>query len=108
MSSMTFNHLRLHGCIALALALAAGVAMPAHARRAHDQEAVFDQRRAGAIRPLHEIEGHVMPHMGGAAYLGPEFDARSATYRLKFMRSGSVIWVDVDGRTGAIIGRSGN
>jgi len=76
-------------------------------RRAPEQDAAYDARRAGSIRPLREIERGVMPRMGGASYLGPEFDAGSSTYRLKFMRGGSVIWVDVDGRTGAIIGRSG-
>ena len=76
-------------------------------RRAPDQDAAYDARRSGSIRPLREIERGVMPRMAGASYLGPEFDAGSATYRLKFMRAGSVIWVDVDGRTGALIGRSG-
>ena len=38
-------------------------------------------------------------------YLGPEF--RGDTYRLKFMRDGRVIWVDVDAATGRIKGRSG-
>ena len=45
-----------------------------------------------------------MPFMGGADYLGPEFNGD--TYRLKFMRDGRVIWVDVDAATGRIIGRS--
>ena len=75
-------------------------------RRA-DQQAAFDQMREGRIRPLREIESNVVPRMSGADYLGPEFDSGSGTYRLKFMRNGSVIWVDVDGRTGAILGRSG-
>jgi hypothetical protein len=87
--------------------LTSAVGAPADARR-RDQDEAFAATRAGEIRPLREIEGRVMPRMGGASYLGPEFDPGSATYRLKFMRSGSVIWVDVDGRTGAIIGRSGN
>lgn len=82
-------------------------AAPGDARR-RDQDAAYDAMRAGHIRPLREIENRVVPRMGGASYLGPEFDAGSGTYRLKFMRSGSVIWIDVDGRTGAIIGRSGD
>ncbi len=82
------------------------VMQPADARP-RDQDAAFDARRDGRIRPLREIEGRIMPRMGGAAYLGPEFDEGSGIYRLKFMRDGSVIWVDVDARTGAIIGRSG-
>jgi hypothetical protein len=55
--------------------------------------------------PLPQIERRVMPFMGGADYLGPEF--RGDTYRLKFMRDGRVIWVDVDAATGRIKGRSG-
>ena len=55
--------------------------------------------------PLPQIERRVMPFMGGADYLGPEFNGD--TYRLKFMRDGRVIWVDVDAATGRIIGRSG-
>ena len=45
-----------------------------------------------------------MPFMGGADYLGPEFNGD--TYRLKFMRDGHVIWVDVDAATGRILRRS--
>jgi uncharacterized membrane protein YkoI len=84
-----------------------GAAMLPADARPRDQDAAFDARRDGRIRPLREIEQRVMPRMNGADYLGPEFDDRSGTYRLKFMREGSVIWVDVDARTGAIIGRSG-
>ena len=54
--------------------------------------------------PLPMIERKIMPFMGGADYLGPEFNGN--TYRLKFMRGGRVIWVDVDGRSGQIIGRT--
>lgn len=58
--------------------------------------------------PLREIEARVIPRMNGADYLGPELDAGSGRYRLKFMRGGRVIWVDVDARTGRPIGRSGD
>ena len=51
--------------------------------------------------PLPKIERRVMPFMGGADYLGPEFNGE--TYRLKFMRDGRVIWVDVDAATGRIM-----
>ncbi len=89
----------------------AGIALagagPGEGRR-RDQDAAYAAMRTGAVLPLREIEGRVMPRMGGADYLGPEFDPGSGTYRLKFMNRGSVTWIDVDGRTGAIIGRSGN
>jgi hypothetical protein len=57
-------------------------------RRPRDQDEVFNARRTGQVMPLNQIEARV--------------------YRLKFMRGGSVFWVDVDGRTGAIVGRSGS
>lgn len=87
----------------------AGIALApsADARRLRDQDRAFAARQAGQIMPLHEIEGRVIPRMPGCDYLGPEFDPSSAVYRLKFMRGGSVIYVDVDGRNGQIIGRSG-
>jgi uncharacterized membrane protein YkoI len=45
--------------------------------------------------------------MRGAQYLGSDYDSGSAIYTLKFLRDGTVIWVDVDGRTGQIVGRTG-
>jgi hypothetical protein len=44
----------------------------------------------------------------GANYIGQEFDGEQNRYRLKFIRGKSVIWVDVDGRSGAIIGKAGD
>jgi hypothetical protein len=93
-------------CALVAAHIAAGPAA-GRTQRYRDQDAAAEARRSGQIRSLREIEGRVIPRMGDARYLGPEFDARTATYRLKFMRGGSVLWVDVDGRTGAVIGRSG-
>lgn len=83
------------------------LAVDAEPRRP-EQDAAYRATQTGSIRPFGEIKGRVMPRMGGASYLGSEFDPGSSTYRLKFMRGASVIWVDVDARTGAIIGRSGN
>jgi uncharacterized membrane protein YkoI len=72
-----------------------------------DQDEAFAARRAGQVMPLHQIEARIVPRMRGADYLGPDFDAGSGVYRLKFMRGGQVIFIDVDGRTGQVIGRSG-
>jgi hypothetical protein len=86
--------------------IAAGlIASPAWADRPRDQDRAFQATRDGRSMPLPQIERRVMPFMGGADYLGPEF--RGDTYRLKFMRDGRVIWVDVDAATGRIKGRSG-
>ncbi len=86
--------------------IAAGfIASPAWADPPRDQDRAFEATRHGRSMPLPQIERRVMPFMGGADYLGPEF--RGDKYRLKFMRDGRVIWVDVDAATGRIIGRSG-
>ena len=89
--------------VAITVPLAPAVAQ-AHRR---EQDQAFAALRAGQVLPLHVIEARIMPRMPGADYLGPEFDAASSVYRLKFMRGGSVIWLDVDARTGQVIGRSG-
>ena len=54
------------------------------------------------------IEARVIPTMKGYEYLGFDLDFSTAVYTLKFMRDGVVVWVDVDGRSGQIIGRTGN
>jgi len=94
---------------AAALALPA-LTLPAEAQRRDDAEAVYQGRLAGSLKPLRSIENGVVPRMKarGADYIGAEYDPEMGTYRLKFMRDGSVIWIDVDGRTGAILGRAGN
>ena len=89
------------------IADAGGGILAAQGRRG-EQDRVREDTRAGKVKNLPEIEARVVPQMGGASYLGPEYDSDSGRYRLKFMRAGSVIWVDVDGHTGAVIGRSGN
>ena len=91
----------------LAAALASGLfAAPALADKPRrDQDRAFRATQEGRSMPLRSIERRVMPHMGGADYLGPEFNGQN--YRLKFMRGGRVIWVDVDAATGRILGRSG-
>ena len=90
------------GAIALA-----GTAMPAMAQqRPHgDQDRAYMMTQRGRSMPLPQIERRVLPAMPGADYLGPEFNGKS--YRLKFMRDGRVIWVDVDAATGRIVGKSG-
>lgn len=75
-------------------------------QQSRDQDRAFRATREGRSMPLPMIERRVMPHMGGADYLGPEL--RGETYRLKFMQDGRVIWVDVDAATGRIVRRSGH
>jgi hypothetical protein len=102
MTAMKF----LFAPLLMALALVA----PANAQRRGDSDAVYQGTRSGALMPLRVIENGVVPRMkaSGADYIGAEYDSDMGRYRLKFMRDGSVIWVDVDGRTGAIVGRAGD
>jgi hypothetical protein len=72
--------------------------------QSRDQDRAFEATKQGRSMPLPNIERRVMPFMGGADYLGPELNGD--TYRLKFMRDGRVIWVDVDAATGRILRRS--
>lgn len=65
----------------------------------------FETQR-GHVRSLREIERDVLPSMSGMQYLGPEYDPAAMAYRLKFIRDGHVVYVDVDARTGRVIGRS--
>ena len=90
----------------LALALAAPVDAGAQHRRG-DQDAAREAREQGRQLPLREIERRVLPQMKGAQYIGFDFDSGTLVYTLKFLRDGVVIWVSVDGRSGAIIGRTG-
>jgi hypothetical protein len=91
--------------ILLAAVLAAGLtSAPALADKPRDADRAFQATQQGRSMPLPQLERRVMPFMGGADYLGPEFNGGS--YRLKFMQNGRVIWVDVDAQTGRIIRRS--
>lgn len=89
---------------ALAALCAGLLATPALADPPRDADRAFDAKRQGRAMALPKIERRVMPFMGGADYLGPEFNGER--YRLKFVKEGRVIWVDVDAATGRIVGRS--
>ena len=89
----------------LAAVLAASLTgAPALADPPRDADRAFQATQEGRSMPLPQLERRVLPFMGGADYLGPEFNG--GTYRFKFMQNGRVIWVDVDAQTGRIIRRS--
>lgn len=73
--------------------------------RRDEQNGARQQMMAGKVKSLRSIENKVLPKMSGSQYIGPEYDSSAQVYRLKFIRAGRVIFVDVDGRTGAILRR---
>ena len=92
------------------LIAALGLATPAVARDARDQRGLnrlreqdnaYRATQQGRIRPLPEIRARI--NVPGAEFIGVEFDGR--IYRLKYMRGGEVIWIDVDAETGQIVRR---
>lgn len=89
------------------IAMSAGLAVTAipadAAQRNNDQRAARAQMIAGKGKSLRSIENTVLPIMEGSQYLGPEYDPSAKVYRLKFIRNGRVIFVDVDSQTGAIL-----
>ena len=86
----------------------AAVAFPATAQEQlqGDQGEARREAMAGTQLSLREIERRVLPQMQGSQYLGPAYDSTARAYRLKFIRDGRVMYVDVDARSGRIIGRS--
>lgn len=79
---------------------------PALAQNRSEQDRARQDLAAGHVRSLREIEARVLPTMRGMQYLGPEYDSSARAYRLKFIRDGRVMFVDVDARTGEIMGES--
>lgn len=82
------------------------VASPAVAQQRSEQADARREMNAGNIMPLRQIEARVLPTMKGAEYLGPAYDPAALAYRLKFIREGRVLFVDVDARTGKVLRRS--
>ena len=71
----------------------------------NDQGKARKEMRAGNVLPLRDIEGRILPRMRGFQYLGPAYDSTAMAYRLKFIsKKGHVTYVDVDARTGRVLG----
>ncbi len=94
---------RLFLLLAAGLSVLAGPSAQANPGDAQGQ--VRKEMRAGMVLPLREIEARVMPMMPGMQYLGPEYDPTAMAYRLKFIQNGRVVFIDVDARSGQILGR---
>jgi hypothetical protein len=76
------------------------------AQNAGEQVQIRKDLRSGQILTLSQIEQRILPTMQGMEYIGPDYDKVAMAYRLKFIRNGTVIFVDVDARSGAILNRS--
>ena len=91
------------------LVLGAALVVPQWASasdRRSEQNEARAQMMAGKVKSIRSIEDRILPRMGDSEYIGPEFDPGAQVYRLKFIRDGRVIFVDVDGRTGTILRQS--
>ena len=95
-------------CFVLALGLAAPLfaVQPVHAQSRSDQGEARKEMQAGNILRSREIEARILPQMRDAEYLGFAYDSTAMAYRLKFIRDGKVLFIDVDARTGRVIKRS--
>lgn len=88
---------------AIGLAAPATGAVAAGLQRHREQDAAYRAMRQGRILPLPEIRARI--RIPNAVFIGAEFDGM--VYRLKYMRGADVIWIDVDARTGRLVGRMG-
>ncbi|MEA3014060.1 MAG: hypothetical protein QOD42_2605 [Sphingomonadales bacterium] len=93
------------------LLFAAGLAacpMSGHAsslqRDRGEQAGAYRAMQQGRVLSLTEIRARI--RVPGGQYIGVEV-LGDMVYRLKFMRGADVIWIDVDARTGRIVGRTG-
>jgi len=68
-----------------------------------EQARAREQMQAGRNMLIRDIERRILPQMNGDEYIGFEYDSTASAYRLKFIRQGRVIWVDVDARTARIL-----
>ena len=97
----------LYRLLAVPILIGATIAVPSAAQQQRsDQGQARKELRAGNILNSREIEARILPMMGNAEYLGFAYDPTAMAYRLKFIRNGHVLFVDVDARTGRIIQRS--
>jgi uncharacterized membrane protein YkoI len=93
-------------CLAGAVLTAGLASLPAAAQPRSDQGEARREMQAGNILRSREIEARILPTMRGAEYLGFAYDETAKAYRLKFIRDGRVLFVDVDARTGRVLRRT--
>jgi hypothetical protein len=89
---------------ATALVAIGGICGSALAEQGGSQSEMRRAVRSRCVLSSNEVARRIVPTMPGMQYLGPEYDPVAMAYRLKFIRNGRVVFVDVDARTGRIIG----
>jgi hypothetical protein len=77
-------------------------------QRRSEQVRAYEETKQGRILSPRVVEAKVTPTMKDYQYLGFDLDFGSGIYTLKFLRDGNVVWVEVDGHSGQILGRTGN
>jgi len=91
------------------LALSA-TSLPVHAQhfaRGEDQRTARRAMLDGEVMPFSIIKRRVERAVPEGKYVGVAPSPREGVYRMQFLQhNGKVIWVDVDGKTGNIIGRT--
>lgn len=95
--------------LTLGALVASGTLAPAAVAQTQNRDEQGEARkdmRAGNVLPLKEIERRIVPQMGDMQYLGPAYDSVAKAYRLKFIKNGKVVFVDVDARSGRVLSRS--
>ncbi len=70
-------------------------------QRVREQDAAYQATQQGRSLTLPEIRARI--RVPDAQFIGAEFDGR--VYRLKYLRGSKVIWIDVDARSGRVVGR---
>jgi len=90
----------------LAIFFLASAPVSADRNRAPEQDALRNGVRSGELLPYQEMRARAQGRVDGQM-IGSEFDPGTGRYRFKFQRGGSVIWMDMDGRTGRELGRVG-
>lgn len=92
--------------IFLAMLFLAVSPVSADRNRTPEQDALRNGVKSGQYLPYQELRARAQGRVDGQM-IGSEFDPGTGRYRFKFQRGGSVIWMDMDGRTGRELGRVG-
>jgi hypothetical protein len=89
---------------AAGLVMSSGSAVAQRGLQRGEQSGAYRAMQQGEVLSLPEIRRRI--NVPNAQFIGVEIIG-GMIYRLKYMRGAEVIWIDVDARTGRIVGRTG-